>query len=61
MLIVSPFPLLHKNCFISTDSPFSKILQMEGYEDEMTSPFPSLGSLSALLTETVQRAANAED
>ena len=34
---------------------------MAGYEDEMTSPFPSLGSLSTLLTEAVQRAANAED
>ena len=34
---------------------------MAGYEDEMTSPFPSLGHLSALLTEAVQRAADAED
>ena len=34
---------------------------MTGYEDEITSPFPSLGLLSALLTEAVQRAADAED
>ena len=34
---------------------------MAGYEDEMTSPFPNLESLSALLTEAVQRAAGAED
>ena len=34
---------------------------MAGYEDEMTSPFSNLGSLSALLTEAVQRAVGAED
>ena len=34
---------------------------MEGYGDEMTSPFPSLGSLSAALSEAVQRAVGAED
>ena len=34
---------------------------MVGYEDEMTSPFPSLGHLSVLLTEAIQRAADAED
>ena len=34
---------------------------MAGYGDEMTSPFPSLGSLSAALSEAVQRAASAED
>ena len=34
---------------------------MAGYEDEMTSPFPSLGHLSALLSEAIQRAADAED
>jgi hypothetical protein len=34
---------------------------MAGYEDEMTSPFPSLISLSAVLTEAVQRAVGAED
>ena len=34
---------------------------MAGYDDEMTSPFPSLGSLSVVLSETVQRAVGAED
>ena len=34
---------------------------MAGYGDEMTSPFPSLGSLSTTLSEAVQRAAGAED
>ena len=34
---------------------------MAGYDDEMTSPFPSLGSLSAALSEAVQRAVGAED
>ena len=34
---------------------------MEGYGDELTSPFPSLGSLSAALSEAVQRAVGAED
>ena len=34
---------------------------MAGYGDEMTSPFPSLGSLSAALSEAVQRAAGDED
>ena len=34
---------------------------MAGYEDEMTSPFSNLGSLSALLTEAIQRAVGAED
>ena len=49
------------NYFISADSYFSKFSQMVGYEDEMISPFPNLGSLSALLTEAVQRAVGAED
>ena len=34
---------------------------MVGYGDEMTSPFPSLGSLSTALSEAVQRAVGAED
>ena len=34
---------------------------MAGYEDKMTSPFPNLGSLSAGLSEAVQRAVGAED
>ena len=34
---------------------------MAGYEDEMTSPFPNLESLAALLTTAVQRAVGAED
>ena len=34
---------------------------MAGYEDEMTSPFPDLGSVFALLTKAVQRAVGAED
>ena len=34
---------------------------MEGYGGEMTSPFPSLGSLSAALSEAVQRAVGTED
>ena len=34
---------------------------MAGYEDEMTSLFPSLGSLSVVLSEAVQRAVGAED
>ena len=34
---------------------------MEGYGDELTSPFPSLGSLSAALSEAVQRAVGVED
>ena len=34
---------------------------MAGYGDELTSPFPSLGSLSAALSEAIQRAVGAED
>ena len=34
---------------------------MAGYDDEMTSPFPSLGFLSTALSEAVQRAVGAED
>ena len=34
---------------------------MAGYEDKMTSPFPSLGSLSVVMTEAVQRAVGVED
>ena len=40
------------NYFISADSYFSKFSQMARYDDEMTSPFPSLGSLSAVLSES---------
>ena len=34
---------------------------MAGYGDELTSPFPSLGSLSVVLSEAIQRAVGAED
>ena len=34
---------------------------MAGYEDEMSSPLPSLGHHSASLIEAVQRAVGAED
>ena len=34
---------------------------MAGYIEEMTSPFPSLGFISAALSEAVQRAVGAED
>ena len=34
---------------------------MACYGDELTSPFPSLGSLSVVMTEAVQRAVGAED
>ena len=34
---------------------------MAGHDEEMTSHFPSLGSLSAALSEAVQRAVGAED
>jgi len=61
MLIAFSCPLLYKNYFTSTDLSFSKFSQMVGYDDEMTSPFPSLGSLSAVLSEAIQRTVGAED